>query len=130
MSKCYIMKLCCSHGSAHVLASLSCFMDMESVIEMMENKESNHLIMDRITSGKDLHPEIEKILVVDTDIPIERYFHRGSYMKWNYATIIEAWDLGEAETTQTWTGRLLRFFSKFKLEEKAKNGTNIFLKHL
>ena len=69
-------------------------MDMESVIEMMENKESNHLIMDRIISGKDLNPEIEKILVVDTDIPIERYFHRGSNMKWNYATMDEPPQLG------------------------------------
>ena len=86
--------LCCSLGSAHVLASLSCFMDMESVIEMMENKESNHLIMDRITSGKDLHPEIEKILIFDTDIPIKRYFHRGSYMKWNFGNNNELWQLG------------------------------------
>ena len=69
-------------------------MDMENIMQMMENKEPHHLIMDRIISGKDLHPEIEKILLVDTDLPFERYFQRGSYMKWNYATMNEPPQLG------------------------------------
>ena len=69
-------------------------MDMENITQMIENKEPHDLIMDRITSGKDLHPEIEKILLVDTNFFLKRYYQRGSYMKWNFGNNNEAWQLG------------------------------------
>ena len=61
---------------------------------MIENKEPHHMIMDRIISGKDLHQEIEKILLVDTDFPLKRFYQRGSYMKWNFGNNDEMWQLG------------------------------------
>ena len=55
--------LCCSWGwgnnEAHVLTSLSCFLNMEKINEMVENEEPHDLIMDRIVKEEFLKPWIE-----------------------------------------------------------------------
>ena len=50
--------LCCSWG-AHVLTTLSCFLNIEKINEMVENEEPHDLIMDRIVKEEFLKPGIE-----------------------------------------------------------------------
>ena len=76
--------LCCSWG-AHVLTTLSCFLNMETINEMVENEEPHNLIMDRIIKGKDLKPWIGMAWVVNTDSPIRRCTQTECYLEWDFA---------------------------------------------
>ena len=51
--------------SSHVLTSLSCFFDMKTITEMVENDESHDKIKERLLMGEDWKPEIEKFIILD-----------------------------------------------------------------
>ena len=51
--------------SSHVLTSLSCFFDMKTITEMVENDESHDKIKERLLIGKDWKSEIEKFVIMD-----------------------------------------------------------------
>ena len=81
--------LCCSppenpHNVAHVLTSLSCFMNMEKISETVENEEPHDLIMDRIVKGKFLKPWIGMGWVVDTDSPFRQCSQTKCYFEWDF----------------------------------------------
>ena len=48
--------------SFYVLTSLSCFFDMKTITEMVENDESHDKIKERLLMGEDWKPEIEKFI--------------------------------------------------------------------
>ena len=60
-------------------------MDMEIINEMVENNKPHDLVMDRIFTGKDLLPEIEKIMLVDPKSKTTMDF-RYNLLRWDFAT--------------------------------------------
>ena len=55
-----------------MLTSLSCFFDMKSITEMVENNESHDKIKERVLMGKDWKSEIEKFVVMAPDHIFQR----------------------------------------------------------
>ena len=59
--------------SQYALTAASCFMDMKTISQMLENKASEKKIKERILSGRDLKPDIGNFLVIkSTDLATTR----------------------------------------------------------
>ena len=99
--------LCCSppenpHNVAHVLTSLSCFMNMEKISETVENEEPHDSIMDRIVKGKFLKPWFGMSCVVAfySDSPLRPCSKTECYFEWDFT---HPWSKKTPGTPRTWT---------------------------